>query len=535
MLRRLLLVAVALAVAAVAAVYFWADSILASDTVRTALESQISRSIGQPVHIGASRGTIFPRVTVTLDNVRIGEPARVTARSLHVGASLGALFSRRIEHGVVRLDGARLQLPLPAAALAALSGGAGSTPTSGGALEIASIDEVELSDVTILSGGRTLHADIDVVPDGPGLIVRRFALKADDTAVDVTGRMTSLAGLTGTLAVTGDTLDVPALLAFVDQFAASSGLAGQSAAASGAPASGGAATSSGSSPAGQTASSGSAPTGMKLDVNINVNRAVVGDLALENVAGQAAVTAHAIDVAPMQFRVFGGDYDGRLSLTLADLPEFHLDAALSDIDVAAAMQFLGAEGAMTGSLDGEIDVRGTGLDAADVLHTARGSSRVDISDGMVKNLGLVRTIVLAGSTRADSQREAASGSLDEPFSRLGATFSIGGGRATTDDLHFESPDVLLSATGGFGLDGTDVSLKANLQLSKELSDKAGRDLKRYTQQNGQITLPATISGSVGDLHVMLDLAGVAGRAIRNRATEEAGEAIKKGLGGLLGR
>jgi hypothetical protein len=72
-------------------------------------------------------------------------------------------------------------------------------------------------------------------------------------------------------------------------------------------------------------------------------------------------------------------------------------------------------------------------------------------------------------------------------------------------------------------------------LSEELSKQAGRDLARYTQQEGRVTLPVTITGSAESPQVRVDVASAAKRAITNRATEEVEGAIKRGLGGLLGR
>ena len=71
--------------------------------------------------------------------------------------------------------------------------------------------------------------------------------------------------------------------------------------------------------------------------------------------------------------------------------------------------------------------------------------------------------------------------------------------------------------------------------AQRLTAQAGRDLVRYTQEGGRVTLPVTISGSVGAYSVGIDLADLTRRAIINRTTEEVQDAIKKGLGGLLGR
>jgi hypothetical protein len=205
------------------------------------------------------------------------------------------------------------------------------------------------------------------------------------------------------------------------------------------------------------------------------------------------------------------------------------------MDVAAATRFAGRPETISGKLSGRLDVIGRGVDAASAIRTARGTARVDITDGIVKSLGLVRTIIVATSMRADAKPVSAGDSRDERFSRLGATLAISGATAQSQDLLMESENLRFHAAGLVRLDGSAVDLKGRVQLSDALTREAGRDLVRYTQGEGRVTLPASITGSAGNLRVQIDMADVAKRAIRNRAQEEVESAIKKRLGGLFKR
>ena len=109
MIKKAAIAIVALLVLLTVAGFFWARSILATDTVRTALAAQISAAIGQPVTIRSISAGIYPRVTVILEGVAIGQPARIQAETLRLGADFRALLSRRIVHGTVRLDNARVE------------------------------------------------------------------------------------------------------------------------------------------------------------------------------------------------------------------------------------------------------------------------------------------------------------------------------------------------------------------------------------------------------------------------------------------
>ncbi len=511
MLKKALVTIVIGALVGSLGLFFWARSVLGRDTVRTALATQLSAAIGQPVTVTTIAATIYPRVTVNLGGVTIGNPARVTVQTVQVGTDLRALLSRRITHATLRVDGVRVQLPLPPFTFGATS----ATPEPRASpVEIVSIDEIVLTDVTLASGGRDVHADVAVVPHGNGLTVRHASLRADGATIDVTGEITDTAGPAGDLALKADTLDVDRLLAFVSAFSA-----------------GAVAADSASPP--RSAPAPSTPSSMDLAVSLDTARATVGTLTLERLAGRARIAAREVTLEPVRFDVFGGRYDGGATLTLGGTPGFHLKASVSDVDMAAATAFAGSPDTITGRLSGRMDVTGRGLDPAAVNRSARGTVRFDVRNGTVRRLGLLRTIVLATSMRPGSTAAATGGSADEPFARLGATFAIANGAAATEDLQFDSNDLTLAAAGSLALNGSSVNLKGRVQLSDELTKQAGRDLVRYAQDQGRVTIPVEVTGSLDHLSPRVDVAGVAERAIRNRANEEVQKALKKGLKGLF--
>jgi uncharacterized protein involved in outer membrane biogenesis len=530
MLKKILIVGGIVIVVLFAGVFLWARSVLTGENVRAALGAQVEKAIGQPVTIGGLSASILPRVTVTLEDVAIGRPERITVGQLHVETDLRALLSRRIEHATMRLSGARIELPLPP-----LKIGGPSVEPAGGAeperppVELVSIDEIVLSDVQVVSGGRTLRGDIEVVPQGAGLVIRRITLAADRTTLTATGQITDVAGPVGELNVKAGALDLDQLLAFVSDFASGAGLSGA------APQTGGVATST------------APPSRRSLTLALDADSATMGALTLTRLTGKAKVDGTGLTLDPVSFAVFGGRYDGTLALVPgADTIRFRGQSQLSGIDMAEVVRFAGSPDTITGRLSGRMEFAGNGADPTAVMRSVNGRARVDIADGVVRRLGLVNSIVLATSMRSGSLDQAASaaksGSSDEPFSKLGATLDIGNGAVTTNDLRFESRDVILDAQGVVQLVGSAVNLKGRVQLSDALSQQAGRDLVRYTQDQGRVTLPAAITGTIEAPRVSIDIGDLAKRAIQNaaaqqkqKATEEAKKAIQKKLGGLFGR
>lgn len=508
-LRKVLIAVVVLLVVAGIGVALWARSVLGGDAVRTALAGQISEAIGQPVTIGSVGASIYPRITVNLGDVRIGDPVRIQARTLDVGTDFRALLSRRIEQARLRLDGARIELPLPPFSFSAPSS---QTQDEGAPVEIVSIEEVVLSDLEIISGGRTLGGDIEVVPEDGGLTIRRMTLSADGTEVNVTGRLSDLAGPAGELQVEAGRLNFDQLLAFLQEFSSGAGLAA-----------------GGSAPAAGGSAEGAGPN---LVVAVKADEASMGSVRLDDLNARVRLRGEQISLEPLAFGIFGGRYEGTLGVSLAGgVPAFRWNATLSGIDIGAVTAFAGQPDTITGALSGTIDLTGEGADQAAATRTARGTARIQIADGIVRNLGLVRTIVVATSGRAGA--DASGSPQDEPFERLTGTLAIAGGAARSNDLLFESENLRLTSAGVVRLDGSAVDLKGKAQLSRALTEQAGRDLVRYASEDGRVTLPVTITGPAADLRVQVEVADLMKRAIRNRATEEVDKAIKKGLGDLL--
>lgn len=507
----------------------WARSLFGTDLVKNALASQLSKALGQPVTIDSVSASIYPRVTIALTGISIGDNGRIKLKSLDVGTAFGALLSRRIEHATLKLADARLELPLPPLAILSSQGSSGSS--EGGPVQLVSIDEVVLQNIELVSRGRSLRGDIEVVPHGTSaMTIRKIALTADGAHIDATGEITDLAGPTGTIDIKAGALDLDQLTAFASDFAEGSGMTASASSASGGATAGGAAGGTGS-----PAAAAPAGNGPDLTLTLAADKASMAGISLERLTGRAHLRGEQLTVEPMSFGLFGGSYEGSLGASFGSEPTFSWTAQLKNVDVAAVTAFAGNPGVITGRLAADINLTGQGLDAAAAMKTARGTARLTVANGIVKNLALVKSAVAATSLNPQAVIASSQGPHDEPFSELGANLSLAGGTASTPDLHFISKDIRLDAGGALRLDGSAVNLQGTLQMSEELSKQANATFVRVTQQDGKITLPATVRGTANKYAIEIDTASIAKRAITNEAKGQAQEAVKKGLGRLLGR
>src|SRR5262249_48366083 len=161
---------------------------------------------------------------VNLADVNIGPRTNIRVSALGIGTDFRALLSRRIEHGSMRLTGARIQLPLPTFRFASTTTAPPAGSSTAAPVGIVALGAIVLSGVEIVSGGRTLRGDIEVVPQGKGVLVKRVSLRADNASITISGEIADLSGPTGELTVKAGALDFYQLLAFVSDFSKDAGM-----------------------------------------------------------------------------------------------------------------------------------------------------------------------------------------------------------------------------------------------------------------------------------------------------------------------
>ena len=70
-------------------------------------------------------------------------------------------------------------------------------------------------------------------------------------------------------------------------------------------------------------------------------------------------------------------------------------------------------------------------------------------------------------------------------------------------------------------------MRADVRLSRELTAQAGTDLRRYAQEDGRVVVPATISGTIAQPTVFIDIAAAVNRALQNELKRKLNDLFKK--------
>ena len=449
MIRRVLLWALGgiLALTLVAAgLLYW---FLSNDGIRVALEQQATAWLGQPVHIAKVGAQFWPRAGVTLEQVTVGEPARLTLAEVGVSTELSALLRRRIADGAIRIRNTRLELPLPF-----------EIPTTGGerrepaAFAVESINSIGLDNVHIVRRGRELVLSGDSSFDGARLTIRRATVESGKTSIRAEGVVTLEPRVDAVLKASANRLDLDELMALADAFGA-------------APA-----------PDGAHGKTGPPP---RIAARISAESVSAGGVEVKQFASDVQVDGTAVTMSPLTFQLFGGRYQGSLAARLGTTLTATLRSRLLALDVARLAEFGNVKDAITGTLSGAGTFTGTGRDFAAVLASARGDGTAQITKGTIRRLGLVRTIVVFfGKPAAD-----APGASDA-FDSMDLRFALQNQVFHADAMSLHSRDMDLVGTGTLAAATKALAGKFDISLSEALSAQAGNDLQRFTREGNRV-------------------------------------------------
>ncbi|MGE5815305.1 MAG: AsmA-like C-terminal region-containing protein, partial [Acidobacteriota bacterium] len=466
--------------------------LLAPERVRAAVEAQVSEALGEQVRIGSASARIFPAAGLNLNEITIAN-TRTRLESVAIETGLRPLFSRRVENAQVTVSKGHVEIPWLVTLLSSLAQTPPSTAGSSSGFTVISVRTIELRDVVLAAGKHELRVDADGLYQEDRLEVSRLDAKGDGTAFTARGALASVSRVTGLFSIDADTLNLDALLALA----------------------------SAASPKDAPRAARQTTVQLSIDAAVKARSGRGATIAFSDLSTHMRVTPTTVYLAPVSLQSFDGRFTGRVTVdTRSAVPATAIVGDMSGIDAAALSAFAGSPGAVSGRLAGHASVSCACVDLQTVRTRMTGTGRFEIVNGEIPGLHMVRAIVLAfGRPASDAPKETG-----EHFSRIAATFTVGGGTIATHDLAFASPDFDMRGDGTLSTTSGAIDFKADVVLSAELSRQAGTDLVRYAHEGDRVILPATLSGTLASPRVFINLQEAIGRALKNEL-ERRGRAL----------
>lgn len=236
-----------------------------------------------------------------------------------------------------------------------------------------------------------------------------------------------------------------------------------------------------------------------------------GALQVTAVKSRLRLFPKQVNVDDLNFDLYGGHARGDFSFNFAGQnPRYSTNARLNGVDVAKLLEaFPDARGKMTGTMEGNMRLSGEVTHSPDPLAGMRGTGQVSVRNGHLPSLQLNKNLMTL--TRL-SNLGPASGDPSS-FSSISSDLNIANNRLTSNKITFigngvevdGSGSLTLAREGGLVYEGVAKVLAEQNPLANILAGLSGA-----TFANGRLSFPFTIAGTLQKPQFRLKPAGGAG-------------------------
>jgi AsmA protein len=201
----------------------------------------------------------------------------------------------------------------------------------------------------------------------------------------------------------------------------------------------------------------------------------------------------------LNFGFYGGRASGSLSFNLAGQnPRYSTNARLSGVDVAKLLEaFPDARGKMTGTMEGTMKLTGEVTHSPDPLAGMRGAGQLSIRDGKLPSLQLNKNLMLAA--RLTNLGPAAGD--PSSFSSISADLNIANQRISSEKIVVVGNGVDVDGWGSMALAGEgDLSYEGIAKVVAGQNPVTGLlvGLSGATVADGKLTFPFTLAGTLSN-------------------------------------
>jgi uncharacterized protein involved in outer membrane biogenesis len=488
------------------------------DRYRPQVVARLQEETGKPAEIGHLALTIFPKVSIRVDDFALGNPPSfpkgdfVRARRIYAVVDAGALWNLQVVITSLQLDEPSINLlsdirgkwnfenpPKPAD----VSKAAANEPSAFtlGVISSVSIKGGELKATSLLASGRP----------GPSFF------EARSVAIDL------------------EDVDLNAFIAT----AAASLVPPPDAAHSLAWAGLGATPLYAAAPPPQPAAQGT----------LKADSLRFGTLQATSVKSKLRLFPKQVYLDDLNFNLYGGHAAGSFVFNFAGQnPRYSTNARIAGVEVAQLLEaFPEARGKMTGTMEGNVKLSGEVTHSPDPLAGMRGTGQVSIRNGQLPSLQLNKNLTqLARLTNLGP----ASGDPSS-FSSISTDLNIANGRITSNKVAIVGNGVEVDGSGSMTLAGAgSLDYQGISKVASGQNPVTGilASFSGATFADGKLSLPFTLGGTLQHPKFSLKSAGGAGAvgglqsilggkgqqtAAQPGQTQQPSEDLVKGISGLF--
>jgi AsmA protein len=267
---------------------------------------------------------------------------------------------------------------------------------------------------------------------------------------------------------------------------------------------------------------------------LRIGRATFADLKFSDVRLPVEAAGGRIQLTP-QARLFGGLYNGDIVLDArAAKAKLSLNERARGIDVGALVNASFDSTRFTGHGDANAVLKGTGNTDSAILASLSGKIDASVTEGAFNGVDLWYELRRALALIKRTAAPVRTAPVRTQFKTFAGSATLADGVVRNDDLRVDMDYLKTSGKGTLNIATQAVDYRLVAEIYKLPPQGAGSEMADLKA----LEIPIAITGTLADIKVRPDLAGLA-RARLNKEADKRKDELKKKLGDklkdLLGR
>ncbi len=248
-----------------------------------------------------------------------------------------------------------------------------------------------------------------------------------------------------------------------------------------------------------------------------------GTIAMQNLRAPFRLEKGVVTLDPVTFTLYSGHEQGTVSIDMAKgTPTYAIKTAITGLDVNQALSAnTTMKNFLLGTAEMSADVHASGAAQPEIEKTLTGTTKFAVTNGDVRNMPMLATVnQVLGITGGSSS--------DTKFESLSGTAMLGGGKATTNDLILHAGDLHVAGKGSIAFDQT-INMPVTVTVAATKLNGVGRLVglaKPLQDQNGNINIPGTVTGTASNPKISLNLVSNATKQVQG-VGQGVGQSLKK--------
>ena len=260
-------------------------------------------------------------------------------------------------------------------------------------------------------------------------------------------------------------------------------------------------------------------------VEVTFDEILFEDLALDNFYSNIFGNQRVLRITSLNADLFGGQVNAvaKLDMRLAN-PSMSIQPSINDIELAQALPSLADNNELSGRMDLELNLQGSGNSIEGVLQSLRGMGQISIASPQYKSINIEQLFcnaaALFGSSSANQQWSAGT-----QFEDFNSKFQFNDGNLIITDFRTATGNLAIDGRGTIGLISRKYTLQTNTELNGATTSSNGCTVNQRLQ-NRQIPFVCTGNFDQGAPSCKPDERAVKA-LIRNSAVEQLGSKLLK--------